>query len=503
MSRVHASRIRTVGTALGLTALLAACATVGPDYRRPAVADGGSYTSGAPLAQTIAVPDAQGSSGVAQRVYPGAAVPSQWWTTFDSPALDALVERAFTNSPDVAAAQATLRQAQELLTAQRADVLTPDVSAQLQAARQRSQLVPGGPSGVFSVFNAGVVVGYTPDLFGGGRRQIEAQAAQAEASRVELQATYQTLAANVVTTAMQEASLRAQLDAARESVASADALLAIVQRQFDAGAIARTSLLQQQTQAASARAALPPLQKALAQNRHLLAVLVGSAPSQADSLASFGLDDLRLPADLPLTLPSELLQRRPDIRKSEARLKAANADVGVATAALYPHLDLSASIGSEALSAGKLFHPGTAVWSLGAGLLQPLFHGGELQAQRRAQVAAFEAAQAQYQGTVLQAFRQVADTLRALEADAASLAAQVDVERDARTTLDLARQQFGLGATSYLNVLDAQRELQSARASLAQARAARLQDTVALYQALGGDAATDASRPVANSKPQP
>ena len=201
-------------------------------------------------------------------------------------------------------------------------------------------------------------------------------------------------------------------------------------------------------------------------------------------------------------MPSELLQWRPDIRASEAQLKAANAEVGVATANLYPHLDLSASLGSEALTAGKLFHPGTAVWSLGAALLQPLFHGGELQAQRRAQVAAFDAAQAQYQGTVLQAFREVADTLRALESDAASLAAQADIERDARATLELADAQFKLGAISHLVVLDAQRQLQSALAGVAQARAARLQDTVALYHALGGDAAaTDPSKPLADAKP--
>ena len=203
-----------------------------------------------------------------------------------------------------------------------------------------------------------------------------------------------------------------------------------------------------------------------------------------------------------MTLPSELLQRRPDIRASEAQLKAANAEVGVATANLYPHLDLSASLGSEALTAGKLFHPGTAVWSLGAALLQPLFHGGELQAQRRAQVAAFDAAQAQYQGTVLQAFREVADTLRALESDAASLAAQADIERDARATLELAagavqarRDQPPGGARCAAAAAERARRCRAARA-------ARLQDTVALYHALGGDAAAaDPSRPLADAKP--
>jgi NodT family efflux transporter outer membrane factor (OMF) lipoprotein len=245
-------------------------------------------------------------------------------------------------------------------------------------------------------------------------------------------------------------------------------------------------VLAQRVQLAQTRATLPPLEKELALTRHQLAVLTGRFPSEAADLPEFSLDGLELPQQLPVSLPSSLVRQRPDIRASEELLHAASAQVGVATANLYPQLTLSASFGSETGKPSTLFSPGTAVWNIGGGLLQPLFHGGELSAKRRAAIAAYDQAAAQYRTSVLQAFQNVADVLRALDADARTLHAQADAEAAARDTLDLTQKQFQLGAVSYLSLLNAERQYQQTRISLVQARAARFADTAALFQALGG-----------------
>ncbi|MGE5248437.1 MAG: efflux transporter outer membrane subunit, partial [Verrucomicrobiota bacterium] len=403
--------------------------------------------------------------------------------------LDRLVRKALSDSPTLAAAQATLREAEENRRAQ-FGALLPSVDGGLTARREKITGASFGESGstsfLFTLYNASVNVSYALDLFGGTRRELEALGAEIGFQRFQLEGAWLALTANVVTTAVQEAALRAQIRATREIVAAEEEQLSLVKRQFELGGVARTEVLAQQAQLSQTRTTLPPLEKQLAQNRHRLAVLAGKFPGEAGTLPEFDLDGMTLPRELPVSLPSSLARQRPDVRAAEELLHAASARVGVATANLYPQITLTGSLGSETTRFGDLLGSGTSVWSLGAGLLQPIFRGGELTAKRRAAVAAYDQAEAQYRETVLEAFRNVADTLRALEIDARALQAQSDAEAAARTSLDLARKQFRLGAASYLTLLNAERQHQQARIGLIQAQAARFSDTAALFQALGG-----------------
>jgi NodT family efflux transporter outer membrane factor (OMF) lipoprotein len=259
----------------------------------------------------------------------------------------------------------------------------------------------------------------------------------------------------------------------------------VIDAQVRLGGLARGALLQQQTLIAQQQAQIPPLEKALAQTRHQLAVLAGRLPGE-DGLPTFDIESLTLPRELPLSVPSALVRQRPDIRASEAQLHQASAQIGVATAALYPQITLSGSLDRQSFKLDKLFNTGTTGWSLAAGLVQPIFNGGALQAKKRAAVAAYDAAQAQYQSTVLNAFLDVANTLRAIDTDANEVIATADAERLANEALNLVQRQYQLGAVSYLASLDAQRTYLSTRVALVQARAARYTDTAALFQSLGG-----------------
>jgi NodT family efflux transporter outer membrane factor (OMF) lipoprotein len=323
------------------------------------------------------------------------------------------------------------------------------------------------------------------DIFGGARRELEALRSQVDYQNFQLEGAYLALTTNIVTTAVKEASLRAQIEATQDIITAQEKQLDLVEQQFNLGGASRPDVLTQRTQLAQTRATLPPLEKDLAQARHQLSVYAGNLPSD-EGLPEFKLEALQLPQELPLTLPSQLVRQRPDIRASEALLHQANAEVGVATANLYPQITISGNYGSETTEFHNLFGSGTEVWSLGASLLQPIFHGGQLTAQRRAAIAAHDEAAAQYRETVLQAFQNVADTLRALEMDAKTLQAQADAESLARETLELTQKQFQLGAVSYLSLLNAQRQYQQTRINLVQAQAIRYADTAALFQALGG-----------------
>jgi len=307
-----------------------------------------------------------------------------------------------------------------------------------------------------------------------------------EYQRYLLEGALLTLTANLVTTAVQEAALRAQIQATREIVAAEERQLDLVDQRFQLGGGSRPDVLAQRAQLAQTLATVPPLEKQLALTRHRLALLAGTFPGEAGGLPVFDLDGLSLPRELPVSLPSSLVRQRPDIRAAEELLHAASARIGVATANLYPQITLTGSLGSEASKVQDLFGRGTSVWGLGAGVLQPIFRGGELTAKRRAAIAAYSLAEAQYRGTVLQAFQDVADVLRALELDAQTLKAQADAEVSAKASLDLAREGFQLGATSYLTLLNAERQHQQARIGRVQAQAARFSDTAALFQALGG-----------------
>ncbi|MBN9405281.1 MAG: efflux transporter outer membrane subunit [Burkholderiales bacterium] len=466
---------------------LAGCAAVGPDFHPPevpAAARGPDYTASPLPAQTAQAP---GAAGVAQQWAVGADIPAQWWAVFHSPALDALIRDALARSPSLAAAQATLRQAQEGLAAQQGKLALPSVDAQLGAQRERASAVQTQKAGgqVLTLFNAQVNVSYNLDLFGGVRRQLEGAQAQVDAQRYQVEATQLMLTGNLVTTAIREAGLRAQLKAVREVLRAQQEQLGILQKQFDLGATPQSVVLAQRAQVAQTQAALPGLDKALALTRHQLAVYAGRLPSEPD-LPEFTLEQLSLPQTLPLSLPSELARQRPDVRAVEALLHQASAQVGVATANLYPQIQLSATLGSTALELSDLFKGPWTFWSLAGGLVQPLFHGDALQAQRRAAIAGFDAVAAQYQGTLLLAFQNVADALRALQFDADTLAAQADAEQAARQSLDMSTAQYQSGAVSYVQLLNAQQAWLQTHTALAQAQAARYADTAALFQALGG-----------------
>ena len=482
--RRNTKRLRWLHAAL-VAATLAGCAA-GPDFRRPAPPAVSSYTAEALPAETA---EAKGIGGPMQRFVPGGEIPARWWELFRSQALDRWIREGLANSPTLGVAEATLRRAREIRRA-RAGELLPAVDGSVSASRQKPSGASFGDANLqvnpFTLYNASVDVSYTLDLFGRTRRGLEALQAQIDYQGFRLDGARLTLASNIVTAAFQEASLRGQLQATRDILATQEELLALVEKKFELGGIARTDVLAQRASLAQTRAALPPLEKRLAQTRHLLAVLAGRFPGDTAELPEFDLNDFQLPEELPVSLPSSLARQRPDIRSAEEVLHAASAAVGVATANLYPQVTLSGQFGTTATRIGDLFGPGSAVWGFGAGLLQPIFHGGALEATRRAEVAGYDQAAAQYRETVLQAFREVADVLRALEYDAITLKAQSDAEAAARDTLDIATKQVRYGATSYLSLLDAQRQYHLARILLVQAQASRFADTAALFQALGG-----------------
>lgn len=459
------------------TALLAGCA-VGPEFRAPTVPEGKDFRATPLPASTQA---ANTPTGDAQRFLEGAAVPSRWWTTFGNDELDRRVEAALAHSPSVVSAQAALRQAQEGVNAARGSLLPS-----LDAAAGVTRTTVNSPTGsAFTLNNVGVNVGYTLDLFGGVRRGIEAQAALADLAAYQLQGTYLSLAGNVTTASFREAALRGQLAALGDIVALYEEQLKLVETQHDIGAKSLGDVLAIRAQAAAARAQLPALRQQLAQTRNQLATYLGQFPSEAE-LDALELDALMLPTDIPVSLPSTVARQRPDVLAAEAELHRATAAVGVATANLYPQLTLSANLGSQAIDAGDLFGSGSKAWGIGANLLQPLFHGGSLRAQKRAAEAGLDKAVADYRQTLLTAFQNIADALRALELGAENLQAQAESEDAASRSLDLVRIQYRDGAASYLQVLDATRNYQQARIALIQARATRLADTAALYAALGG-----------------
>jgi NodT family efflux transporter outer membrane factor (OMF) lipoprotein len=390
-------------------------------------------------------------------------------------------------NPSLTAAQAALWQAKENLYAQEGKLM-PSFDANSSSTRQQLSPAefgsPGAPS-IFNLYQATINVSYTPDVFGGQRRQIESSAALAEYQRFELEATYLTLTSNVVTAAVQEASLRGQIEATLDIIKAESDQLVVVQHQFDVGAAARTDVLTQQSEVATAQATLPPLQKQLEQQRHVLLALIGHFPNDTGR-DHITLASLRLPTDLPVSLPSQFVEQRPDVRAAEAQLHQASAQIGVAIANRLPQFTLTGDYGSAALTQAALFTPGALIWSAAASGTQPIFHGFQLLHLQHAAEAGFEMAQGQYKNTVLGAFQNVADALRALQLDAATLKAQRAALRAASDTVDLARGQYRLGAITYVQLLTAQRSYQQARLATVQAQAARYADTAALFQALGG-----------------
>jgi NodT family efflux transporter outer membrane factor (OMF) lipoprotein len=462
---------------------LAGCAA-GPDFKRPEPPTAQGYAE-QPFDATEAAPIAQGA---AQHFDNGADVPDAWWTSFESPQLSALVERALAHNPSIAAATASLDVARENVDAQ-TGAYWPQVGVNLAASREKDAtgtLSPTSASGApyLNLRTAQVSVAYALDVFGANRRQVENLAAQAQNQRELLDATRQTLAANVVSAAIQMASAREQIASLDADIAAAQRQLDLMQRQLELGAIAEVQVMAQRTQVAQLRAQRPALQKQFAQQRDLVKALAGDFPDAA--LDAFALDQFHLPPTLPLTLPSRLVATRPDIRAAEATLHAASAQVGVAVANRLPQITLSADEGSTATRSADLFHRGNVFWNVALGLTQPIFDGGTLKHRQRAAEAAYRNADAQYRSTVLAAFQNVADCLQALVADAAALSAAASAEQASIDSVAAAERQVQLGDQSEIALLLAQQALASSRALRIQAQAARLSDTAALFLALGG-----------------
>ena len=476
---------RLTWPALTAVALAISGCAVGPTFVRPEPPAAVRYTPEVIATQTVAVPTLGGG---AQRLVSGMDVSAQWWTAFGSKPLDELVDAALRANPDLQAAEAALRAARENVLAQRA-AFFPSADVHLTPTRQSiaNNLASPASSGnsIYNLHTAQLNISYSPDVFGGNRRQVESLEAQTEVQRFQREATFLSLTSNVVVAAIQEASLRAQIAATRELIAAASRQLDMVRKQRALGQSTAADVAAQEVIVAQAQATLPPLSKQLAQQRDLLAVLAGRLPS--DELAQrFELDSIRLPEELPLSLPSRLVEQRPDIRAAEALLHAANAQVGVAAAARLPNFMLSASAGSAALTLANLFKAGGGFWSLGLDVAQPLFNAGALRHKELAAQALRDQSAAQYRSTVLTAFQNVADTLQAIQFDAQTLSSALGAEQAASKSVNIARRQWELGALGYPAVLAAQQAHQQTVIALVQAQAARFADTTALFQALGG-----------------
>ncbi len=483
--------------------LFASGCALGPDFETPTAPETTRYTAEALPAATIT---AQAPGGEAQRFLAGRELPDRWWTLFGSAKLNTLVEQALAASPTVASAQAALRVAQENYRVERSNLM-PKVDATFNASRQKIDTAsfgnPGGGGAIYNLYNASVGVSYGLDIWGGTRRGVEAERAAAEFQQWQLEATYQTLIANVITTAIREIEQRTLMVGQLQVVQQQESLLKVTRARYDSGAISRSDLLSMEAQLSAERAKLPGYRLAMTQAQNQLAVYLGKLPSEYAS-APFELEELQLPQDLPLSLPSSLVRKRPDVRAAEATMHEASARVGVATADLLPQISLNASFGTQASVLDQLFSGN--IWSIASGVTQPLFHAGELRAKRRAALATLEQTAADYRLTVLDAFRNVADALRALETDAEYLRAQHSAADLSAQSLKLIERQYALGSGSSLEVLDAQTRYTQARAGYVAARVARLSDTAALFQALGGgwtqrDPA--ASSPIAASEPAP
>jgi len=471
-----------LGCLIGI-GLLSGC-TAGPDFIRPDAPATDAYTPTPLPARTVSSPVALGGS---QQFVQGALVSGRWWHELGSPKLDALVDQALEASPTLEAAEATLSQALEKFAAQAGSSLYPQVDAKAGAQRQRfnpGTLGQPGDVRIFDLYDITIGVHYNLDLAGGNQRALEALAARADYQYFQLVGAQLTLVGSIAVTAITQAQLNEQLQATLAILQTQDDQVAITRRRLELGQASQGDLYALQTVAEQTRASIPVLRNQHQQTEHALAVLVGQAPG-AGGLPTFALADFSLPAELPLVVPSELVRQRPDIQASEALLHAANAEYGVAVSRLYPQIALSANVGSQALSAASLFGGGSLVWGLAGQLTQPLFNPG-LPAEKRAAMFAFDAAAANYRQTVLEALRNVADVLRALDNDAQGLASQAAADAAAQGSLQSMQHQYALGSISYLQLLAAQQLAQQTRIDLITAQARRLIDTSTLYQAMGG-----------------
>lgn len=463
---------------------------VGPDFHIPRKPNTTSYTESPKAKNTVNAPQT-GQVGNAQHFIYGQDLPAQWWYLFRSPELNQLIRQGIANNPNLAAAKAALIQAQELLYAQFGSTMLPNIAGILSGERQRFNTssfgggLGGSTSNIFNVFNAYLAATYTLDVFGGLRRQLEAVSAQVDFQRFELEVAYLTLTTNIVTTAVTIASLKEQISATLELIKAYRKQLRIFEKQFTLGGISMANIYSQQAQLEQTIGTLSPLQQSLDQNKHALSVLIGDLPSE-DHLPDFTLSKFHLPVNLPVGIPSQLIDKRPDIRAAEALLHAASAQIGVATANLLPQFVINANYGWQSTVFSQLFKSSSLFWSYAATLTQPIFQGGALFARRRAAIAAFQQAAAQYQQTMLQGFQNVADALRAIQNDAKALRALRAAEIAAYRSWFLLEEQYRLGAVNFVSLLFAQAQYQQAKITRIRAQANRYIDTAVLFQSLGG-----------------
>ena len=469
---------------LSASALVASCA-VGPDFSPPQAPQVERYLP-TPPASTVATPDTKGGNG--QSFVEGRDIPSEWWQLFHSESLNALIAQALEKNPDLKAAQSALAIAHENVLAQRG-AFFPSVTGGFSAFREKASgdLSPVTNSNAlnFSLYTPELTISYTPDVFGLNRRTVEALGAQAEQARFVLIATRITLTSNIVAAAIMEAGLREQIAAIQRQVADEQEILTILRNQYAKGYASRLDVEAQELQLAQLQASLAPLAKQLEQQRHLLANLSGSFPDR-ELPETFSLSSLTLPGELPLSLPSKLVEQRPDIRQAEENLHSASAQIGVAIANRLPSISLSANAGTEALAVSQLLSDSTGFWAVGTNATQTIFDGGTLLHKERAARDAYDQALEQYRSTVLGAFQNVADTLSALEHDAEALKTSAAACNAARVTYELTKNQVRAGKSSNLALFTAENAYQQATVNLVQAEAARFADTAALYQALGG-----------------
>jgi len=464
--------------------LLEAC-TVGPQFKKPTAPSGAGYAT-SPRSTTSSTPNVVG--GEAQQFLDGREIPGEWWTVFHSKPLNDLIERSLKANPDIKAAQAALLVARENTLAQRG-AYYPSVSGGFSAthAKTSSNISPVTNTSdlTYSLYTPQVNVAFVPDVFGLNRRTVESLKAQQEQARFALAATHITLSSNVAAAAIQEASLRGQIQATNDLIKINTDMLEILRKQFVKGYVSRLDVAAQEAQLAQVVATLPPLLKQLAQQRDLLAALSGEFPNE-DLPERFELASLQLPGELPLSLPSQLVEQRPDVRQAEENLHSASALIGVARANRLPNITLTADAGGMATIFSKIFTSGTGLWDVGAGITQPIFDGGTLLHRERAARAAYTEAAEQYRSTVLTAFQNVADTLNALQQDADALKTAAAAKDAAAITLQLTQQQYQTGYVNYLGLLNAEQSYQQALIILVQAQTNRYADTAALFQALGG-----------------
>lgn len=471
---ILALRLSTLATAVAL----AGCAFA-PPAKPPASPAPAQYTA-TPLPSETAKVD-----GIAQHYSLGERAVPQWWREYRNDTLNAWVEEGLRNNPSLAATRHTLEAAHQLLRAQIGANLLPKLDGQAQSSRQRALGFPGfgPPTNLYDVYAGQLSLSYNFDLFGATRHGIQATAAQVDQQSYEFDAAKRTLAANIVTAAINAASLDEQVQTSEQLSKLAHDQADLTERQRALGAASQDDVLSLREQAASIDTSLPPLRAQAEKARHAFAVLLGRTPDQAP--ANLTLSDLHLPENVPVSVPSDLLRQRPDVLAAEAAVHAASAQVGVATANLFPQISLSGTLGTEGFKPSTLFTSAGSVWSAGLSLTQPIFHGGELIAKRKAAIEDYDAAIANYQQTVLNAFQNVADTLTALNQDAATLQASQIAAKAAQQTFANADARYRLGGTSYPAMVQSEQHWQNARLTEIQARASRLADTAALFQAMG------------------